>query len=305
MVFNLLNSKKMIKVSVIITTCNREECIFKTALDSVLNQTYKNIEVIVVNDSTDEIIKENIEQLIKLKSNNIKYYSNKMQRGANYSRNLGADLSSGEILSFLDDDDYWEKDRVEKIVNYYKNGAEIIYSDYFILSENSKRYSKRSFPNETEQFEQILANNYLGGFSNVSFSRELFYKVGKLDESMKAYQDQEIFVRLLKVGIKLCYIPEPLMHYRISKKSISLNGEKKLQGLMQFMDKYQELYEQYPKSKIIRLENELVYSAKLGWKKNVEYIASLLEGIDSKSRIYRLILKGKVKYFLIKYFNMQ
>lgn len=295
----------MILVSVIITTCNREVDIFKQAIDSVLNQTYKEIEIIVVNDSSNDIRKKEIEELIKSNSYEVKYYSNEIQKGANYSRNIGADLSTGDILSFLDDDDYWDETRIEKVVNSFKKGAEIIYSDFYIVSEKIKRYSKRGLPCKEEQLKEMLANNYLGGFSNVSISKESFVKVGKLDEKMKALQDQELFVRLLRQDFELFYIPEPLSYYRISNISISLNGEKKLQGLKQLMDKHQELFDKYPQSKKLRLENELVYSAKNGWKKNVKCIKALLRGIDSGIKVNWLILKGKAKYIAIRYFNIQ
>lgn len=291
-------------VSVIVTTCDRDIIILKEALDSVIKQTYKNIEIIVINDASKECYSEKINELVNSYNCNIIYCVNEKRMGANYSRNRGADMSHGEILSFLDDDDYWDEKRIEKVVQSIDNGAEIVYSDMYIFSNKGKKYNKRICPNANDMIKEMLAFNFLGGFSNVSFRKDVFYDVGKLNENLPAYQDQDLFIRLLQKK-NVAYVPEPLSYYRITSNSISLNGDKKLRGLTLFLNNYNYLFEQYPESKIIRLENELVYAEKQGWKKNSQEIINMLKKDIGKIRLLKIILKGKFKYYAVKYLKLQ
>ena len=292
------------KVSVIITTCNREPEYLKKAIDSVFAQTYKNIEIIVVNDAPGYVKQLEIEELINSYKRGIKYYINSEQMGANYSRNYGVSKSSGDILSFLDDDDYWDSNRIALMVNRFKEGYDILYSDFYIFSDKGKKYSKRDYPPIEDQLSSILAYNYLGGFSNVAFTRSLFESVHGLDETMPSYQDQDLFVRLIQNG-SLSYIPKPLSYYRIMPNSISLNNKKKIDGLEAFLVKYKDLYEKFPDSLVFRLESELVYAKKQGWEDNAKTIASYLLAYESKSKIRLLSLKGKLKYIAVKYLGLQ
>lgn len=291
-------------ISVIITTCNREVEILKEAIDSVINQTYKDIEIIVVNDSPDSKYRKDIDKLVFTYNNKVRYFVNNIKKGANYSRNFGIDNSMGDFISLLDDDDYWDKTRVEKIMYEFEKGADIVYSDMIVFSKNYQKYNKRIYPSKDDVVKEMLAFNFLGGFSNVSFSKKIFYDVGKLNESLLAYQDQDLFIRLVLNG-KIAYIPEALSFYRINSNSISLNSEKKLKGLENFLENYKELFIRYPESRIKRLENELIYSEKQGWNNNTLKIKEYLGTDISKLRINYLCLKGKMKYIATKYFKMQ
>ena len=89
-------------VSVIITTCKREPKMLKRAIDSVINQTYKKIEIIVVDDSpSDYELREQVEELV-LSYGTIKYIKNSKNIGAALSRNVGIEASEGEFIAFLD-----------------------------------------------------------------------------------------------------------------------------------------------------------------------------------------------------------
>lgn len=289
--------------SVILTTCNREVRILKHAIDSVINQSYSNIEIIVINDSPNNLMNDEIKKLIDCYGNKIQYFINEKQMGANYSRNYGMRISKGVFLSFLDDDDYWDKTRIQKFVELLKNGYDIVYSDFYIFNNKKSRYSKRVNPEQKYALKTILSSNFMGGFSNVAFTRKCFVDSQMLDESMPSYQDQDLFIRMLKNG-KIGYVGEGLSYYRITENSISLNSKKKLDGLTMLLSKYSELYKKYPDAKRIRLENELVYSAKQGWKNNKNEIKKLLKQYDSRIRISFLELFGSVKRIAVKIFKV-
>lgn len=294
----------MIDISVVITTCNRDKHILKETIDSVINQTYKNYEIIVVNDSPTYQFRKEIDELVESYGNRIVYRINEKPYGANYARNLGASIAKGEYISFLDDDDYWAIERLEKVKRKFEEGVDIVYSDFYIFSEKKRNYTRRELSDGMNTVETMLYDNFLGGFSNVSIRKSLFDSVGGLDNSLTSYQDQDLFMRLLQKG-KVGYIPEALSYYRISPNSISLNAEKKMKGLQAFLENYKDLFEIYPHSKRLRLESELVYAEKQGWYKNANLIATYLKESDSDLRILLLRFTGRLKFFLIKYFKVQ
>ena len=290
-------------VSVIITTCGREPAVVEEAIRSVINQTYSNIEVIVVNDAPAYQERKALENMIQ-KYDGVMLFTNEEQKGANYSRNYGASKSKGYILSFLDDDDYWASNRIELIVAEIEKGFDIVYSDYVMFSKTRTWYNKRFLPDKDIVVQRILAGNFLGGFSVVSFTRDVFEKSGKLDEEMPSYQDQDLFIRMLQVG-KLSYIDKPLCYYRVSTTSISLNEDKKLRGLILLLDKYKDLFNHYPESEKYRLECELIYAEKQGWKHNSDVIANLLLKYDGKAKVLSFRIKGRAKHIGVKLLKMQ
>ncbi|MDQ7055173.1 MAG: glycosyltransferase family A protein [Persephonella sp.] len=117
----------MEKISVVIPVYNGERYI-KDAVDSALNQSYENIEVIIINDAstdrTEDIIFQHFGNLLGSK---IIYHRNKTNRERAYSRNKGVELSSGKYIFFLDYDDKWKTDYLKESVEYLKD-YDIVYS---------------------------------------------------------------------------------------------------------------------------------------------------------------------------------
>ena len=289
--------------SVVITTCNRQVNILKEAIDSVINQSYSNIEIIIVNDSPNNPNNSYIKRMVSSYGNKVQYFVNKKQMGANYSRNFGAKVSKGQYLSFLDDDDYWDENRIEKFWHVFQKHYDLVFSDFIIFCKKKTRYSKRINPKHSETLKTMLSTNFLGGFSNVAFTRSCFIKAGMLDESMPSYQDQDLFIRMIQHG-KIGYINEPLSYYRITEGSISLNPINKINGLKMFLEKYSDFYNMYPESKKTRLENELVYSIKQGWISNKNEIKSILLHYDSRIRVLYLEVIGAAKWIAVNVFKL-
>ena len=253
--------------------------------------------MIIINDCPEYEKREDVDYLVHSYGNDITYVVNEKKCGANYSRNLGANISKGEYISFLDDDDYWAENRLEKVVALLNGDADIVYSDYYIFNEKRKRYIKRFLPNPDRVIETILSENFLGGFSNVTFKRSCFDIAGQLDEDMPSCQDHDLFIRMLQYG-QIAYINEGLCYYRVSANSISLNNKKKLEGFIMLMEKYSELYMLYPDSLKFKLESEYVYALKQNWNENSMKIRALLKQYDSSAMILFLYSKGTIKRIL-------
>lgn len=187
------------KVTVYIPTKNRKDVLAK-AVESVLNQTYKDIEVIVVSDgSTDDT-----EAYLKHKSetdSRLRYFIKAKSEGAPAARNLAIKNATGEFITGLDDDDEFLPNRLELLVNYWvflKNNAihpsclytpDLIYRNG-IEADKSKKLGHVSH-------EQLFERNYLG--NQIFAPKSVFVEAGLFDEEMPAWQDMEFFYRVLKL----------------------------------------------------------------------------------------------------------
>lgn len=284
-------------VSVVITTYKRKASVLKRALDSVIHQNYRNLEIIVVNDSPNYTERNKIDELIETyyEKYHIQYIVNPCNLGGNAARNIGIKSSSGEYIAFLDDDDEFLPEKISVCSNEFCKEAGIIYSDIYLIESNgSKRILKRKTVKFEYQLEELLAGNYVGGFSSVIIKKELLLRVGLLDEQLRSYQDIDLWIRLAKLA-RFVRIEKPLLNYYITNDSVSLNSEAKINGLKKFMAKHRELYEKFPKSKNIKIDSEIIYFCKNGWLRPAFlYYNEIYHGFE---RIAHLgaIIKGIMK----------
>lgn len=207
------------KISIIIATYNGYKYI-NQAIDSVLSQTYSDIEIIVVDDGSDDIkLKKVLSPYIL--NNLIKYiYIENSEPGA--ARNSGVKISSGEYLAFLDDDDYWVKDKLEKQFNLINNTLDFIvcYTDSFIIDPfgNIKSETRKSVCGTLFEgfiFKKLIFNNFIT-LSSCLIKKKVFIKSGMFVDSksdLYMMEDYDLWLRLSQVG-KFCYVNEPLVYYR-------------------------------------------------------------------------------------------
>ena len=180
------------KFSVIIPVFNREKFI-KRAIESVLNQTYKNFELIVVNDgSTDrtlDIVKNYPIKII-----------NQENRGVSAARNRGIKASVGDIIAFLDSDDEWKKDKLKVQADFFmKNPNYKIHQTDEIWIRDNKFLNKRKIHQKKEGFIFYDSLNLcLISPSAVAIKRELFDEVGLFREDFEVCEDYELWLRITK-----------------------------------------------------------------------------------------------------------
>lgn len=191
-------------VSVIITTHNRVH-LLPIAINSVLWQTFKDFELIVVDDvssdDTPEIIKdyENKGYLQGLRIEN--------SEGANHARNQGIKMAKGEYVAFLDDDDWWFPNKLERQVQIFNTNKDVvIVGCWFLLRNQVKRLP------EQISYRRFLSINAIGGFSMCIFRRRDVLAVGGLDENLQNSQDWDLWLSLIERG-KVIIIPECLVYY--------------------------------------------------------------------------------------------
>ena len=193
-------------VSVLIATYNRKAPLEK-ALKSILSQSYRNIEVCLVNDggeSIDDVVE-------KLGDNRIKLLSYEQNQGKPAALNQAFEASSGDYIAYLDDDDIWYPDHLEKLMAaarildkdfIYSNGMEILLNSKTEKKEISRtlRYAQQV------ELKDLLEFNYITGI-NVLHERSLFVKAGGFDPGLKVLIDFDMWRRMA------CHAPPQHVNY--------------------------------------------------------------------------------------------
>lgn len=227
-------------VSVIITTYGRPKFL-KNAIESVLCQSYKNLEIIVVDDNIEKSIeREATENLIKNNFQTIKYIKNKENRGACFSRNVGINSSKGEYIAFLDDDDEFFREKIEKQlihlqkINLKDKKVSIISCQMRIINEEEKKIgvSKYNLLKEANDLKDFLNGVYISGTSSLLIEKKALLKVNGFSE-IESCQEALLILKLLENGYKFSSLKEELVLYRkhnngnIGKSSKARKGQKK------------------------------------------------------------------------------
>lgn len=204
-------------VSAIISTYNREKYI-EEAVRSVLDQTYANIELIVVDDHSSTPVAG----VLNLGADNrisIEIVRHSENRGANEARITGLERANGELVAFLDDDDWWEPDKIEKQVAAFDDSPDetgVVYTGQRLHTDSGIRFRKATA--EGDLTKTFLLGNPIGGYSTVMIRREAIKEAGYPDENMSPIGDREWFLRLSENWL-FKPVPEPLVNYRMDNDS--------------------------------------------------------------------------------------
>ncbi len=204
----------MKKVSVIVPVYNSskylEECI-----NSVIKQSYKNLEIIIVNDkSTDN----SLSIINSFNDKRIKVINLKENSGVSIARNKGVEVSTGDLICFLDSDDYWNLKKIERQVKFIKNKA-FIYSDYEFL-KGTKRH--RVKVPKTITYKEAIKNTTIFT-STVMFNMEYLTKEDIYMPNVKLGQDSSTWWKVLKKAGIAYGENDVLSIYRVGERSLSSN----------------------------------------------------------------------------------
>lgn len=245
-------------VTAIITTYQRDARYIQEAIDSALSQTYPNIEVIVVDDNGyDSVYSSDVERLCS-SYDGIKYIHNETNRGAQFSRNIGIMASSGDYIAFLDDDDVWAPEKIEKqIMLFDRPEVGMVYCDGYSFTDGNREelrpFRDASLFGQPINYKLELFNDYIGSTSQAVVRRDCFADVGLFDTEMPARQDYEMWLRISR-QYSIVGAPEKLLFYRMhSGERISTNFDKIYRSYGLILQKYRKEYNQnrYAKSKLI------------------------------------------------------
>lgn len=206
------------KVSIIIPVYNAEKFIGKT-IESVLNQTYKNWEILIFNDKS----KDNSLKIIKKyseKDKRIKFVDSKENVGVVAARNKLIEIATGEFIAFLDADDYWKQNKLEKQIKFMlKNNALISCTEYTRVTEDEKEINDIIIK-EIITYEDMLKNNYLGCLTVIYNANKLGKRYFKEREKN---EDYVLWLEIVKETKIIFGLKENLAFYRVLNNSRSSN----------------------------------------------------------------------------------
>ena len=215
------------KVSVIINCYNREKYL-KTAIDSIYDQSYKNWEIIFLNNNSND----NSKNIAKSYDEKLKYFETDSTINLGRARELAFSLGNGEFLALCDSDDYWHPEKLKKQIDIsQKNKFSFVFSDSYCIDD--KNNIKRNFIKENlDGLNKIMTRELLlksGGFfhmGSILMKRSLYENAGGFNPNYIINHDTELWFRLNQIT-NLVFMSDKLAYYRIHDSNISIRNNSK------------------------------------------------------------------------------
>ena len=206
-------------ISVVMPAYNAAKYI-ESAIKSVIEQNYCNWELIVVNDASSDNTVNIVKKFMETDSR-IKLHSNESNKGVAESRNLGVKMSSGEWVAFLDSDDLWEQNKLQRQLEIAcKEKADFVFTGSAFINEYGDRY-KNIFHIPTKvNFKQLLKQNVIS-CSSVMIRKGILNNF-KMEE-LGMHEDFAVWLQVLREVDYAYGVDDPLLIYRITTKSKSGN----------------------------------------------------------------------------------
>ena len=274
------------KVSIIVPVYNAEKYL-KRSIESILNQTYENLEIIIIDDKSTDNSKKIIKEYAS-KDTRIKAFYSEINQGVSKSRNIGLKSISGDYVLFMDSDDFIVKNAIEKMVNAaIKYNSDLVDNYHLIIYTNKnkeKYFTEKKVPKKDlimgslkENIDILTKSTYITGkLIDVKLIKDLYF-----DESLRRYEDL-VFEHHIKKRIKnIVFLKDVLYYYyQVSDSLINTLGKKHttyLEAAKQVVD----IYKKSDESIKLKIESLLVTNAFLtGVSKIVKNEDSLEENTD-------------------------
>ncbi len=232
-------------VSIIIPTYKTNASL-KDAIESSISQTYRNIEVIVVDDNDPETEYRAIAETIMKKYKNnktVKYIKHNSNKNGSAARNTGVRESKGKYVTFLDDDDVYFKNKIEKQMAKILNTDAIICTCYY-----RKDGIDYTFKDKDDYTADILMMRKAPQTSSFLLSKKAFKQVHGFDESYRRHQDYEFLIRVCQIG-KVTLVPEVLYERRTNGVDNRPDSKKMETIKNKFLSEFEYLFPKYNISK--------------------------------------------------------
>ncbi len=230
-------AQKRSKVSVVIPTYNRVSTVVR-AIESVLTQTYQDLEIIVVDDGSTDNTHEVIR---RLHDPRLRYIRHDGNRGGSAARNTGIEASTGEYIAFLDSDDEWLPQKLEKQVYLLQrsdSSVGAVYSGFVVINEHGERTNISIPKYRGAILKDLFSVNSVGTVSTVMIRRECVSQVGAFDSAMVSCQDWDMWIRLAK-HYKFDFVPEVLVYYHFGHNGqITKDWRAAAHGHLRIVEKY-------------------------------------------------------------------
>lgn len=274
------------RVSVVIPTYKRDTKYLLRAIISIKNQTYKNIEIVIVDDnSLNSDYRQKIMEFMKQYKDNpdVIYIANPKNVGGSIARNNGINAATGDFITFLDDDDEYLPAKVEKQLTFMlNNDCDMSFTDLKLVNESKVVVDYREYTS-LKKFDKTSLLKYhimrhLTGTPTFMYKAEKLKQIGGFDDA-KMGQEFYIMLKSIQKDLRICYLPEcDVIAYRHREGGIS-QGRNKIDGenaLYDFKKKYFDIFT-YRERMFIRFRHYAVLT--VAYKRNKEYLKALINGL--------------------------
>lgn len=243
-----INSQPL--VSVVIATYNMGQYISQS-IDSILQQTWSNLEVIVVDDGSTDNTPAVMEQYAN--NHKVRYIKNENQ-GQPKAKNCGIKATQGEYIAFCDADDFWETNKLELQMPLFANPkVGVVYSEVSFIDENNKRFEKAEHEvrHSGKITNQMLIENFVP-FGTSVIRRACIEQDGIFDESFRMGIDWDLWLRY-SINWEFCYCPEKTYVYRVWSGQMSNNYKGRYDHAFRILKKFEDNYYANIDKKFLRL----------------------------------------------------
>lgn len=300
---NIYGKVEDVKVSVIIATYRRDESL-KRALESLINQSYANIEVIVVDDNAEEKWNEKVESIVdKIKELfSIIYIKNPINEGSAETRNIGIKVASGEYITFLDDDDIYLPNKIRNQVEHMiKNNSDYSVTDLELYDENERFIEKRTRKyikrNDKENLLRYHLMHHITGTDTLMFKKDYLLSIGGFPP-INVGDEFYLMKKSIEFGGLFSYLPLcDVKAYVHSETNGLSSGDDKIKGenqLYEYKKKYFTILTSKEKSYIKMRHYAVLAFAEFRRKRYFPMIKNLfLSLIISPIELMKLFIKRK------------
>ena len=231
------------KVSVVIPTYNRPQLV-GNAIQSVLDQTFDDFEIIVVDDGIERRAKDVVS---RFNDDRIRYIEHQVNMGCSAAKNTGARESKGKYIAFLDDDDTWEPTKLEEQVEAMEAAPEAGFS----FTAANETFNDRTYIHNTESgvndyYELALRHFSAMIGSSLMYKKEVFGRVGYLDETLPTHTDVDFLIRVTK-EYKGVGINKPLVNRIVEgeHEHMGTSIQRRIQGREMILKRYQNEFKEH------------------------------------------------------------
>ena len=275
------------RVSVVIPTYRRTVEYVSRAVESVLNQTYPNVEIVVIDDSTSAYDKQGETKAYfdSLGRDNVIYLQNEKNLNGALTRNRGIEVATGEYITFLDDDDEYLPEKIEKQLEFMlANSCDASFTDLALYSAEGTMVDYREYTAiesfDNEYLLRYHLTRHLTGTPTFMFRAEKLREIGGFD-SVKVGQEYRLMLKSILAGLKIAYLPQcHVKAYRHPDGGIS-GGANKIAGEKALFAFKQQFFPKLSKAeqRFVRFRYHAVLAA--GYKRTGKYGNMLAEAVKT------------------------
>jgi glycosyltransferase involved in cell wall biosynthesis len=238
----------MAEISVVIPTYNRAASL-RCAIESALAQTFRNIEIVVVDDNSQD----NTQELVAgFHDERITYIRHDVNKRVSAARNTGIAHARGKYIAFLDDDDEWLPEKLELQLRVFQHAAPTVggvYAGAVTVERASRKILNHITPRKRGNvLASLLERNWIAPTSSIVLKRECFETAGLFDTAMSFSEDYDLWLRVAR-DYAFEYVKEPLVKYYVQENGrLSTNYTTMIEGLERLMQKHGQLFSLHRKS---------------------------------------------------------